>query len=603
MKKIIAFLVLGIFFYTNAIAQTLVAKTNRTEIPEGEAFLLTLDYDGNDSTPPDFNVLDRDFTIYSVTNAYQNNFFNGTMTQSRQWQVGLMPKAQAGAEVTIPPIKLGNIHSNPLTLKIVSAADLTHPNNSSNSGYQEPQSGPRFAVKGAVNTKTPYVQQQIDYTLTLFDTGGLQGSEPEFVDDGTNNWLIKSLGAPDISSKVVNGRSIREIKFHYAMFPQKSGKLKTPEIRFNGYYLTQNGRGSDPFEEIFGGSLMDTGIGFGSMFATRTPVVLNAKQIEIDVKPIPSVNNGNWWLPAESVKLYAEWNPQRPTFKVGEAVNRTIYLKAAGVVENQLPDIRFREVNGLKQYPEKAAAQNAIEGDSVVSIKKIANVYIPNKAGNMTIPEISVNWFNVKTGQMERAVLPAVNIQVQPADALTSQKLPQVSKQSQPQNMQQRGQILENAAAEAVDTLTDELPNIPESRYSAYYTAIAAFVLGLIISFMIFRTPKATRKPEAEKPNLRDSRKAVIRSAREKNFKALRDALLNWAQEKYKNISVTNMNDIVKSVNSKDFEKQIDLLTAELYGKGTAEWNSDAFIEVFEKADAKKLTDKTSAKPLPNLYK
>lgn len=88
------------------------------------------------------------------------------------------------------------------------------------------------------------------------------------------------------------------------------------------------------------------------MFATRNPVVLNTKQIEVNVRPIPPANNGNWWLPAESVKLYAEWSPQRPVFKVGEAVSRTVYLKAVGVVENQLPDIKFRDVAGLKQYPE-----------------------------------------------------------------------------------------------------------------------------------------------------------------------------------------------------------------------------------------------------------
>ena len=89
------------------------------------------------------------------------------------------------------------------------------------------------------------------------------------------------------------------------------------------------------------------------MFATRNPVVLNTKPIEVNVRPIPPANNGNWWLPAESVKLYAEWSPQRPVFKVGEAVSRTVYLKAVGVVENQLPDIKFRDVAGLKQYPEK----------------------------------------------------------------------------------------------------------------------------------------------------------------------------------------------------------------------------------------------------------
>lgn len=133
--------------------------------------------------------------------------------------------------------------------------------------------------------------------------------------------------------------------------------------------------------------------------------------------------------------------PAAAVFKVGEAVSRTVYLKAVGVVENQLPDIKFRDVAGLKQYPEKPVAQNAVENGQVVAVKKTANVYIPDKAGNIAVPEISVDWFNVRTGRMERAVLPAANIQVQPGN---------VSVAAQPQTMEpdmnRRGEILADSA-------------------------------------------------------------------------------------------------------------------------------------------------------------
>ena len=313
MKKIISILVFSIFFCTEVWAQTLVAKTSRTDLPEGEAFLLTLDYDGNDSSAPELNVLDKDFTVYSVTNSYQTNIINGQVSQRRQWQIGLMPKAVSGTTITIPSIKLGNSQSNPIQIRILDAQSLANPNNSNNPNYQEPRKGPRFAVRGEVDNQNPYVQQQVNYTLTLLDAGGLQGGAPEVVDEGKNDWLIRSLGEPEVSSKIVNGRSLREIKFlgepevsskivngrslreikfHYAMFPQKSGILRTPVFRFNGYYLTQNSRGADPFDDFFGGSFFDSGIGFGGMFATRNPVVLNTKPIDIEVKPVPAENKG-----------------------------------------------------------------------------------------------------------------------------------------------------------------------------------------------------------------------------------------------------------------------------------------------------------------------
>ena len=49
-------------------------------------------------------------------------------------------------------------------------------------------------------------------------------------------------------------------------------------------------------------------------------------------------------------------------------------------------------------------------------------------------------------------------------------------------DMNRRGEILADSAEEAVETVAAELPALPENRFSAYYAAIAAFILGLAVS-------------------------------------------------------------------------------------------------------------------------
>lgn len=126
-------------------------------------------------------------------------------------------------------------------------------------------------------------------------------------------------------------------------------------------------------------------------------------------------------------------------------------------------------------------------------------------------------------------MLPAANIQVQPGN---------VSVAAQPQTMEpdmnRRGEILADSAEEAVETVAAELPVSPENRFSAYYAAIAAFILGLAVSWLLFCSPARERAKPAEKPGLRDSRRAVVRCAKESDFRGLRDALLNWAAESLK---------------------------------------------------------------------
>lgn len=74
---------------------------------------------------------------------------------------------------------------------------------------------------------------------------------------------------------------------------------------------------------------------------------------------------------------FAEWEPRQPVFKVGEAVNRTIYLKAVGVAESQLPELNLASVSGLKQYPDKAVASSGIENGQVVAVKKFLTFIFP----------------------------------------------------------------------------------------------------------------------------------------------------------------------------------------------------------------------------------
>ena len=385
-------LVASVILAGTAWAQTFNATVNRTDVPQGETFVLTLELiDGDDKGNPDLSVLDKDFIVYSVGTAFNYKYINGVSSKSRQWQIALMPKNSGSIE--IPSIQMDNLATQPITLNVIPANQaLSGEQNNPNQPAQN-ANRPKFDMVAKVENTSPYVQQQIDYTITIYDTGGLQGDAPQFIDDGSNDWIIKSLGSPTIGSKIVNGRSLREITFRYALFPQKSGTLKTPEVRFQGYYLTRSRGFNDPFDDLFGGNL--GGIGFADMFATRNPVLLTAAPQSIQVRPIPSENGANWWLPAKQVALMAEWEPRQPQFKVGEAVSRTIYLKAVGVAENQLPDIRFAQTPDLKQYPDKAISSSGLENGQVVAVKKVTNVYIPTTSGAQTIPEIALDWFNV----------------------------------------------------------------------------------------------------------------------------------------------------------------------------------------------------------------
>lgn len=592
IKSVSLSILLGVAFIGAAWAQTFNAAVNRTEVPQGETFVLTLELaDGSDSGNPDLSVLDKDFIVYSVGNAFSYNYINGVASKSRQWQIALMPKNSG--KITVPSIKLGNLETQPITLNVIPASAAATEASTGTGGYQAPQqmNRPKFSMTAEIGNPNPYVQQQVDYTLKIYDTGGLQGDMPQFIEDGSNNWIIRSLGEPTVGSKIVNGRSLREITFLYALFPQKSGVLPTPEVRFNGYYLTRSRGMNDPFDDLFGGNLGS--IGFVDMFATRNPVLLTAKPEKVNVQPIPSDNNGNWWLPAQQVALFAEWEPRQPVFKVGEAVNRTIYLKAVGVAESQLPELNLASVSGLKQYPDKAVASSGIENGQVVAVKKISNVYIPNRAGKMTIPEIAVDWFNVRTNRMEKAVLPAMNIEVLPGAAVETAPAPQP--ETRPESP---SRVLEDVANETENLVERSIPQgLP---YLPYIIAAAAFLLGIVVSWMLFGMRNKSRNAD----DIKDFDRYIVRAAKSKDYRALRDGLISWARDRWNDSKITNLKDVAKAVGNKEFAAQLDGLAASLYAPEGGEFKTEAFLKAFEKIRKAKVKSRTGdTQPLPKLYK
>lgn len=578
MKKLLVILLcLQIIGSKIVSAQTFQATVNRNDVPQGETFMLTLETDDDKtSDTPDLSVLDKDFDVYSVGSAYQKIYINGATKHSRQWQIILMPKNYGRIE--IPAIKLGKMSSQPIILNVTPSQLVQSPDGQSQDSLDNKQ---KFAVEALVDNKNPYVQQQINYTFKIYDSGGLYGEMP-VINDENNDWIVKSLGNPEIKSKVINGRQLREIEFKYALFPQKSGQLKLPDFEFNGYYLTKSHRGTSAFDDIFNSGFFN--MGFSDMFASRNPVVLKPKSISVNVKPIPASNGGYWWLPASQVVLTSEWEDKNPIFRVGEAVGRFVYLKAFGVIETQIPDIHFKEMEGVKQYPDKPVAMSMENNDEIISVKKFGNVFIPEKSGDMTIPEVTVDWFNIHNGQIEKATLPAQKITVLPA--LSGQE--SISTESSEKETK-----IVNNQEEIISQPTAETKNIP-----SWIWIICAFVLGLIISYVLFG-----RKTNGRKPSVKGYAKHVEQSLQMGDFKGLRDNLLAWAKEAYKDNQITNLDDIEKYTQNNALKEQLAQINKMLYSPKKAEFQADIFLKAFKEEQKKRKKTQKAFDPLPKLYK
>ena len=576
MKKILKLtLALCIFFNASiCFAENFEATVSRVDIPYGETLMLVLDYDGDDkNATPDLSVLNDDFSIFSTSQSFSTRIINGNSSSSRQWQIAMMPNKSG--QVIIPEIRLGNLTSKQIVLNVFEGEEAA------DSGTKK-----RFSLDAEIDMSEAYVQQQINYTITLTDSGNLQGDAPEFIGNQENDWIIKQLKQPTIQNENNNGINTRKIKFYYALFPQKSGTLDLPIAQINGFYTEQSRNRSHP-QVGLGNLLFETGISLFDMVSSRVPVSLHTKPQQIEIKPIPAEYSGKWWLPAKEVQLSAKWADVDPSFMVGEAVSRTITLKALGVLDTQLPDIKTQNSSLLKQYPEKPETSSFVTSqDDIVAVKEITNVYIPQKPGNIVIPEISVSWLNTSTGKVETATIPAETVTVEknpslettPTEAVPTEKFTRTTAEKAPV------EPLERKEADGVKYLYPAL-------------VFLAFVAGILLSYILFGTRQklSEKKPQFSMHNLE-------KAAKNSDFKLLRSELILWGKERFKNQDIADLQTLAEKVGNKDFEKNLKDISQNMYGKAETAWNAEEFLKVFAKIKNKKSSAKKSSSPLPKLY-
>ncbi len=576
MKKWIIGLLLAIIWNTNIQAQEFTATVNRNPVPEGETLVLTLELkDVDTSASPDLNILSNDFTIMSVSNGYRTNIVNGDVSKSRQWSLVMIPNHSG--EIVIPAIELAGYKTQPITLKVNAAGSEPI----ADAAAQPQPDAPRFKMVGSVDNQNPYVQQQIIYKLKIYDAGGLQGDAPVFLANA-DDWVIKSLGEPEIETQIINGQPLREITFTYAMFPQKSGNLIVPAVQFNGYYLTKSKR-IDPFAGFFNDDDMFGGFGLNDIFARKNPIVLRAKAIPIEVKPA-AINDG-WWLPASKVELSAEFEKSHPQFAVGEPISRTIYLKAYGVTDNQLPELKFANIEGVKQYPEKPITEMGIENNQIVAKAQIGNVYIPSQSGEIVLPEITVNWFNTKTQKIETAALPAYK-------AVVFQGNAPVIAEEQPKP----SAIAEPKVAPSAQPDLQEINQVDNTLI--IWMLLGAFLGGVIIAFLLLKLFGSYKAKSSNHYH------EVIATAQSANVHKLREELVEWGKEKYPSAGITNLQDLADVLKDDEFNGQVDKIREFLYAGSDAQWDGVAFVRAFKRAASHKVKCTSSEDgALPKLYK
>ncbi|MFI8739671.1 BatD family protein [Stutzerimonas zhaodongensis] len=520
-------------------AATLLARVDRTELSLDETVELTLETaDGTAFGKPDLQPLDGLFKVSGTRQSNQLAGANGEAKAITQWQVTLQP--QQTGYVVIPPLQLGDARSEPITLHVT-----------------EPSAGdsdllaPIF-IDASLDQEVAYVQAQVLLTLRIYHSVSLY-------DDSTlsplqmSDALVERLGEPRTYEKDINGVRHGVIEIRYALFPQKSGELTIPAQLFSATTVAPA-----------------TGDQYGSRFGRSTQV--KSPTIPLTVKAKPAEYPADVpWLPARSLTLVEAWSPEPADAQLGEALTRSLLLKADGLTSSQLPPIGSTEVPGLRSYPDQPTLNNEITTNGVSGSREQREALVATRTGDFQLPPVEVVWWNTLDDRLERSTLPGRNLLV--ADN---------------PNLQQP----------TIDT-----PDVPEQREARrlwpWQLSSALLALTTLLGFGLWlhaRSQPAVIRTVQTGPTPRSLLDDLKRACLANDTQATRHALDAWARQQPETLADM-------AARFEPLSDALDGLNGALYSETGQRWQGEALWQAIQSLPARQAGDaEREASALPPLY-
>ena len=417
MKTIFAQLMLIFLFVSTASAQVSVrAKIDPGEITLEDSSSITVVVTSNDDVvqlkKP--NVMGLNFVQYGESSQVED--VNGRVSVSQVYFFRVV--ADEATDYTIGPFRVlvGRqwYESNQLKLKVKKVA-RTQPPKVMNPfqpnaipqnprSYQPPvnqpppQDSPKIWVTAAVDKTQVYQQEQILYRVKLYtrmDVSNLDLDLPEL-----NDFLFEMIEPGRRGKETVNNLVYTTWQQTYSLIPLKAGQLTMPATQMN---VTVQ----EPTQNNF----QKQGNGFYFKFSMGSRSVnkkLSSKPIELTIKPLPTP------IPVNFTGLVGDFGLQTEVsskdVKQGDTVTYTLTLSGAGNIKQALlPQIDWQ---GFKVYADKPELELLKSSVGLSGRKVFKMALIPQKSGQLTLPEITLSYFDPKEQQYKTLIAPTSQIQV-----------------------------------------------------------------------------------------------------------------------------------------------------------------------------------------------
>jgi len=397
------------------LAQTFVARVNKTELSLGENFQLVFELQGDGSkfSPPPL----ADFMLLSGPNKASNmQWVNGSFSSSVSYSYMLRAVGIGAFEIGAASIQVDGkeLKTDPIPITVGRAQARTAPANPS----QNPRNPSRPDVQGGneeqlsdeisanifmklfVNKKDVFVGEQLLASYKLY-------LNVNVLDYGFNNLVFNGFYAEDlkldgnanVTTEVINGKQFQVHTLKQTLLtPQKSGSLEIPSLESEMVIrVRQERRARSLFDQVFGNY-------------KNAKINISSNPEKVNVKALPRADQPGDFTGAVgnfTLKVNADHNE----VSINEAINVTIEVAGNGNLELiSPPTVEFP--SDFESYDPKVKNNVTPSAAGSRGSKSYEYVIIPRFAGEYTLKPITFSYFDPAANAYKRLTADPLKLRI-----------------------------------------------------------------------------------------------------------------------------------------------------------------------------------------------
>ncbi len=354
---------------------------DRNQIALDDTVTLTMEVDARStSAMPNLIDLTRDFRIVDQGMEQNMAMVNGDVSLTVTMRLVLSPLRQGTIE--IPSLWSGRNATAPLRLVVLPPRNPVV--------VDEPPAaasapGRPIFIEAKVDTATPYVQQNVGYTVRLFYESGLliDGRLDQEPPDGAS---LQKIGDDAQRMVSLGGHDYNMVERRYLLIPERSGAMTVPAPHF-------------------------VGRGMGLFSSDRQDLDIAGAAHALQVAPIPA-NAPQPWLPLRGLRMRYVETPQ--SMQVGKSGAVTVEVVADGGTGAQMPALTMQADNDAQVFPDPADVDDRFQQDHPQATIVRRFSILPTREGTLRIVAPRITWWDTQAGVARTASLPDITLRVAP---------------------------------------------------------------------------------------------------------------------------------------------------------------------------------------------